>query len=229
MNHTTSAIQDMPRAHLKKKIWTQGQGGINLQPADILEYDEELKREPNVEIGFKDFFEIGSNKEAMLIRYRMISLWVYHIIRLLIATVFIWSGLIKISDPNGFAIVIDAYGLVPETWVMTVAIGLSFLELIAGLGLLIGVAGSLSLTTGLLLLFVAVLTYGIVLGLDVDCGCFGPGDPEAEAFHGLRSALYRDGLILAGIVYLYAWRYCTAWKPMGLMNLFRTIRTRREA
>ena len=31
------------------------------QPADILKYFEELKRGPNVEIGFKDFFDRGSN------------------------------------------------------------------------------------------------------------------------------------------------------------------------
>ena len=52
----------VPRTHLKKKIWAQDQGGIKFQPADILKYFEELKREPNAEIGFKDFFEIGSNQ-----------------------------------------------------------------------------------------------------------------------------------------------------------------------
>ena len=41
----------------------------------------------------------------------------------------------------------------------------------------------------LLILFIAVLGYGIWLGLDIDCGCFGPGDPEHDAFSGLRTAL----------------------------------------
>ena len=44
-------------------------------------------------------------------------------------------------------------------------------------------------------LFMAILGYGISMGLDVDCGCFGPEDPESKAFHGLRAALYRDGQI----------------------------------
>ena len=149
----------------------------------------------------------------------LIWLWIYHFIRLVIAAIFIWSGLTKISDPNSFAVVIDAYGLMPETWVMPVAIGLSFLELIAGFGLLMDVTGSLPLTTGLLLLFMAVLAYGIVLGLDVDCGCFGPGDPEAAAFHDLRAALFRDGLIMAGLVYLYAWRRSRTGKAAPKMNL----------
>ena len=49
------------RSHLKKRVWAQDQGGTKFQPADILKYFEELKRGPNVEIGFKNFFEIASN------------------------------------------------------------------------------------------------------------------------------------------------------------------------
>jgi uncharacterized membrane protein YphA (DoxX/SURF4 family) len=165
-----------------------------------------------------------NDNQLLLSPYRLIWPWVYHIVRIVIAAVFLWSGLTKISDPIRFAVVIDAYGLIPETWVLPVAFGLPVLELLAGIGLLMQVTGSLTLTSGLLLLFMAVLSYGIILGLDVDCGCFGPGDPEAEAFHGLRAALYRDSLIMAGIVYLYAWRYRHAGKPMGFMDLFQSTR-----
>jgi len=37
----------------------QGQGGNEVQPTDILKYFEELKQDPNTEIGTKDFFEIA--------------------------------------------------------------------------------------------------------------------------------------------------------------------------
>ena len=155
----------------------------------------------------------------MPFQHRLISPGIYHTLRFLIAALFLWSGLTKISDPTGFAVVIDAYGLVSEARLMNVAIGLSVLELIAGMGLLLDVTGSLTLVSGLLILFMTILVYGIALGLDVDCGCFGPGDPEAEAFHGLRTALYRDFLILIGILYLYGWRYVRSVKPVRLMNL----------
>ena len=49
------------RTHLKNKILSQGQGGLEFQPAGILLYFEELKRESNTEIGTKDIFEIGYN------------------------------------------------------------------------------------------------------------------------------------------------------------------------
>jgi hypothetical protein len=72
--------------------------------------------------------------------------------------------------------------------------------------------GSLAAIAGLLMLFAAVLAYGIWMGLDVDCGCFGPDDPEAEAFHGLRLSLWRDLAMCAGVAFIYAWRRYRAEK-----------------
>ncbi len=48
------------RSLLKRRIWAQGHGGTKFQPADILKSFGELKRGPNVEIGFKNFFGIAS-------------------------------------------------------------------------------------------------------------------------------------------------------------------------
>jgi len=41
----------------------QGQGDLDVQPAGILLYFEELKREINTEIETKDIFEIGSKND----------------------------------------------------------------------------------------------------------------------------------------------------------------------
>jgi hypothetical protein len=57
----------------------------------------------------------------------------------------------------------------------------------------------------------------------VDCGCFGPEDPEAEAFHGLRAFLYRDLAMLAGIAFLYVWRRYRAITPVKI-SLFLNYR-----
>ena len=105
-----------------------------------------------------------------------------------------------------FAIILEAFNLLPNAWIMPVAVGLPALEILAAIGLLFDVRGSLTTVAGLLLLFLAILSYGIWLGLDIDCGCFGPGDPEGEAYKGLRPALYRDVAMLLGVVYLYVWR-----------------------
>ncbi len=147
------------------------------------------------------------------------SIWSYRSIRVAIGLVFIVSGAGKMLDPNSFAVVIDAFGLLPAGWSLVVAFVLVILELASGLALIFDIQGSLSVISGLLLLFMAILIYGIQMGLDVDCGCFGPEDPEAEAFHNLRSALNRDFIILGGVFYLYFWRYRMNAVSLRLMEM----------
>jgi uncharacterized membrane protein YphA (DoxX/SURF4 family) len=134
------------------------------------------------------------------------SIWPYRGIRMILAIIFLWAGVIKILDPDSFSIILEAFNLLPDAWIMPVAVGLPALEILAAIGLLFDVRGSLTTVAGLLFLFLAILSYGIWLGLDIDCGCFGPGDPEGEAYKGLRPALYRDIVMLVGVAYLYIWR-----------------------
>jgi len=134
------------------------------------------------------------------------SFWLYQVIRVLLGLLFFYSGVTKILHPGDFALVIEAYGLIPDFLVMPAAISLPLLEIMAALGLLKELKGSLSIITGLVILFMGVLGYGIYLGLDIDCGCFGPGDPEGEVFHSLRDALYKNFFLIGGIIYLYWYR-----------------------
>lgn len=133
--------------------------------------------------------------------------------RLTIAAVFLWSGLSKAYKPDFFAETIAAYGLLPDSLIYPAAIFLIVAELAVGIGLLIEQKGALTGVTLLMMLFMAVLGYGIYLGLDVDCGCFGPNDPEARAFHDLRGAFFRDLLLMLVISYLYLWRFINRPKP----------------
>jgi uncharacterized membrane protein YphA (DoxX/SURF4 family) len=148
---------------------------------------------------------------------------IYHLIRVLLCIIFLWSGISKLMAPKEFAVIIDSYGLIPEAWILPLAIFLPLLEMIFGLGLLLDIKGSLGGITGLLMLFVVILSYGIWLGLDVDCGCFGPQDLEAEAFHSLRPALYRDFAMIAGVIFLYFWRCYRSIKPVRLIFLFNNL------
>ena len=113
----------------------------------------------------------------------LLSIWVYRAVRFILAVVFVWSGISKLIEPQSFAVIIEAYGLLPDELIMAVALFLPALELLAGIGLLIDVRGSLGIVAGLLFLFMAILGYGIWMGLDVDCGCFGPEDPEWRTSH----------------------------------------------
>ena len=147
--------------------------------------------------------------------------WIYRILRWGLGGIFIYAGSTKLGSPEIFATLIEAYGLVPESLVLPLAVMLPILEIIAGLGLMLDIHGSLFVIAGLLVLFIAVLSYGLWLGLDVDCGCFGPEDPEAEAFHGLNVALQRDWIMLAGVAFIYGWRRFQAIKPLKLKRIVK--------
>lgn len=153
---------------------------------------------------------------------------IYKLTRWILGGVFIYAGSIKLLDPKTFAVLIDAYGIVPENLLMPLSIVLPALEVIAGFGLLFDIEGSLTLIACLTALFIAILSYGIWMGLDVDCGCFGAEDAEAKAFQGLRLSLYRDLVMLAGIVFTYGWRRYRTIKPLKIMLVVNKIIRKRR-
>jgi len=149
------------------------------------------------------------------------SPWLYRGSRIALAVVFIYGGVIKLMDPHAFARTLSAYDLLPDPLLPVVAIGLPAVEFLAGLALVFDLRGSLATIAGLFVLFLAVLGYGILQHLDVDCGCFGA--EELNKQDGLRLAFYRD-LALVGIVvpYLYVSRWLRLHKEKvpetGLTN-----------
>lgn len=150
---------------------------------------------------------------------KIVFRYLYILIRLGLGIVFLYSGISKMMDPEAFAVLIEAYGLIPESTVYPAAWLLILMEMIAGAGCIIDLQWSLEVITGLMIIFIAILSYGIVLGLDVDCGCFGADEPEYRAFHGLRTALYRDLIMVGGIIYLYIWRYLNSPELISLTKL----------
>jgi uncharacterized membrane protein YphA (DoxX/SURF4 family) len=150
----------------------------------------------------------------------LMTSWAYRLSRWILGIVFLYSGGAKLIDPQSFAVIIEAFGLVPEILIDPVALGLPFLEILVAFGLILDIRGSLAVTTVLMALFIAILGYAIHMGLDIDCGCFGPDDPEAEAFHGLRLALCRDGVLMMGIIYVYIWRWKNSVKPIEVRRAF---------
>lgn len=113
---------------------------------------------------------------------------------------FLLAALWKARDLPGFEALIARFGIVLDSWVPATAWALVGAELVVGLGLLVGARPAILGALALALLFLGVLAYGLHLGLDVDCGCFGPGEHV-----GLAQALRRDLVLLALAGYLY-WR-----------------------
>lgn len=126
---------------------------------------------------------------------QMLRFCSYHLPRIVLAGVFIYSGSVKLLDVKEFAILVSQYDLVPEVLLAPVAIGLPALEVLAGIGLLLEVPGVLATITAMLVMFCTVLWYGILRDLDIDCGCFSTAELRGQ--DSLRQALYRDFVLIA--------------------------------
>jgi uncharacterized membrane protein YphA (DoxX/SURF4 family) len=149
----------------------------------------------------------------------------YAVVRPALALAFLAAGVVKIQNPMTFAATVDAFGILPGPLVLPVAVLLPVLEIVGALALVFDIRGSLGLITLMLLAFIAVLAWGLHMGLDIDCGCYGPGDPEAEAFSGIRGALQRDLVMLACAAALYAWRWFLGMRPASFATKYQSLKT----
>jgi uncharacterized membrane protein YphA (DoxX/SURF4 family) len=129
--------------------------------------------------------------------------WLYHVLRLGLAGIFIYAGLIKLLDPRAFGHAIAQYDLIPEALLPLVAVGLPALELLAGVGLCFEVRGSLTIIAILLLIFLVILGYAVWNHLDIDCGCFTADELDAQ--HSVKTAFWRDLIMIGAALFLY-WR-----------------------
>lgn len=127
-------------------------------------------------------------------------------IRVIIGLAFIYAGVTKISDPGSFAETIEAFGILPLQFVNPASIILPVVEIIFGAGFIAGNRESIYIITALLLVFMAALIYGIVMGFDIDCGCYGPDDNVGKSFSSLKTSLIRDILMITGIIFIFYYR-----------------------
>lgn len=136
----------------------------------------------------------------------LLSIWTYRIVRAALAASFIVAGVLKLADIKAFALTIKAFAILPTDIVYPVAVALPVCEIAGGLLLLCDAPGGLAIIGGLLVLFLGVVINAIRQGLDIDCGCYGPDDPEGAVYHGLWPTLWRDLLMLAGVGFCLLWR-----------------------
>lgn len=108
-----------------------------------------------------------------------------------LAALFLWSAITKLADPAAFARTVGDFGIVADAWVRPAAWTLIGAEVLVGVLLPGRRSLGPALACGLLTLFLGVLAYGLALGLDIDCGCFGPGEHVS-----LGAALVRDVVLL---------------------------------
>lgn len=98
----------------------------------------------------------------------------YHLLRLVLAFVFIYASIDKIVHPHPFAQAVFNHQVLPVFLINLTAIILPWMELILGVCLLFNywMNGVSLLTAVLMLLFIGIITLNLSRGLNVGCGCF---------------------------------------------------------
>lgn len=126
-------------------------------------------------------------------RIRTILSW---LARLILAAIFLYSGLVKAGASEQFAVTIAQFTFLPPPAIAILAAALPIAEILAAILLLIPATVRLGalLTTGLLLTFIGAIAWALSQGLVVDCGCFGAGTPSLTA---MVLTLARDVALLA--------------------------------
>jgi hypothetical protein len=108
---------------------------------------------------------------------------------------------VKAVDPAQFRVAIDGFGLLPYWGTSLVAVIVPWVEIVAACMVLTRARwwrGAVGCLAALLVIFLGVLIYAKVMGLNPDCGCFG------VASHGVMAAIWRDLalLVLVGAVFI---------------------------
>lgn len=121
--------------------------------------------------------------------------------RLILGGLFIYASIDKIAHPDQFAEIVYNYKLMPGFTVNLMAIVLPWLEMIAGLFLVLGiwVKDSAGILGALLLVFLVAISINLARGLDFNCGCFSTAGHEKSSAVLL---LVRDLVLLLPVVHL---------------------------
>jgi len=115
--------------------------------------------------------------------------------RIGIGLVMLAAALGKIGDPAAFSTQIHHYRLVPVGAENLLAVLLPWVELLAGLALVLGphARSGAWLSAAMLAVFTLTVGTAVARGLDIECGCFGTAD--ASHVGGMKLA---ENLLLTG-------------------------------
>ena len=102
---------------------------------------------------------------------------------------FVVAALPKIADPPGFAHMVYNYKMVPGPLVNAMALALPWAELLMGVALIAGIwrKTSAALVGALLVVFILAISFNLMRGNAIDCGCF-----DVTAANLTREERFRD-------------------------------------
>lgn len=131
--------------------------------------------------------------------------WLTIRVQIALGVIFIIAALPKIADPPSFAHMIYNYRLVPSPLINISALVMPWVELLAGLALILGVWKAAARTVVGIMLAIFIVAISINLSRDnaIDCGCFNVADrgkTHEQRIFDMKVDVFRDlgMLLLAG-------------------------------
>ena len=128
--------------------------------------------------------------------------WLTIRVQIALGAIFIIAALPKIADPPSFAHMIYNYRLVPSPLINISALVMPWVELLAGLALILGVWKAAARTVVAIMLAVFIVAISINLFRDnaIDCGCFNVADrgkTHEQRIFDMKVDVFRDlGMLL---------------------------------
>jgi putative oxidoreductase len=134
------------------------------------------------------------------------SHWTELAARWILGGIFVYASYNKIVSPADFAKIIYGYDLFPAALINLIAILVPFLELVAGIALIIGFypRSAALIVNAMLLVFISALSINLIRGHEFDCGCFSINDKNQKTFAG--PLIFRDFLVLALGLHVFIYR-----------------------
>ena len=113
--------------------------------------------------------------------------WIGLLARLVLGGVLLVAGYLKVFTPDKSMMAVRAYEILPIWLANILGIVLPWLEVGAGVLLIIGVGVRYAAMfgAGLMVLFIIAIAQAWARGLSIDCGCFGGGgtvDPSETKY-----------------------------------------------
>ncbi|MCP4583411.1 MAG: DoxX family membrane protein [candidate division Zixibacteria bacterium] len=128
--------------------------------------------------------------------------WFIFIVRLAVGGFFVWASVDKIMHPEAFAKIIHNYRILPPEYINLLAIVLPWIEIVAGVCLMVGYKyrGANLLILGMLVVFIVALAASYARGLNINCGCF---STATSVKSNLLWRIVEDILMAAGCVLVF--------------------------
>jgi uncharacterized membrane protein YphA (DoxX/SURF4 family) len=145
-------------------------------------------------------------KEGQMKSLKSLLSWINLAARALLGVVLLVAGYLKAKSPAEAQMAVRAYKLLPVALANIFGLTLPWLEIGAGLLLIIGITVRYAAIFGglLMLLFVGAISQAWVRGLSIDCGCFGGGGQVAAGHTKYLQEILRDlGLTLTAIFLIF--------------------------